>query len=114
MTKQLSLNAKEARGRSAPRGAPTAPVMSCVVHSVGEMIEVNKQLEPDSGRHLLLLSDSDLEAETVAGVALWWLTGAGTVAFYTLWEKNKKNMSNYRDKHGKKNMRFSLNEGIKQ
>lgn len=71
------------------------------------MIKINKPLESEGGRHLLLLSDSDLKAETVAGVALWWLTGAGTVAFYTLWEKNRQNISNNRDKHRKKNITFS-------
>ena len=34
----------------------------------------------------LLLLDPDLEAETVAGVTLRRLTGAGTVPFGTLWE----------------------------
>lgn len=32
-----------------------------------------------------LLSDSDLEAKTIAGVALWWLTGAGTVTLDAGW-----------------------------
>lgn len=41
--------------------------------------------------HPLPLPDPDLKAETVTGVTLRRLTGAGTVPFDTLWENKPDN-----------------------